>query len=114
MAKSAKKRVGSVAAKVKAISLHLGLNAVSPAHYGGWSGELNACEFDANDMAAIAKAGGMKPTVLLTKKATRANALAAVRSAAKQLKSGDLLFLTYSGHGGQIPDVTGEEEDKLE
>jgi hypothetical protein len=94
------------------MSVHLGLNSVSAAHYGGWSGELMACEFDANDMAALAKSRGIKPTVLLTKNATRAKSLAAIRLAARQLKSGDLFFLTYSGHGGQIPDVTGEEEDK--
>ena len=94
--------------------MHIGLNAVSAAHYEGWSGELEACEADANDMAAIAKTAGMTSTVLLTKKATRANALAAVRSASKTLQSGDLLFVTYSGHGGQIPDVTGEEDDKLD
>jgi hypothetical protein len=110
MAKTAK---GS-AAKAQSMSLHIGLNAVGSAHYGGWSGELNACEADAKDMAAIAKSSGMKSTVLLTKQATRARALAALRSASKQLKSGDLLFLTYSGHGGQIPDVTGEEDDKLD
>jgi hypothetical protein len=96
----------------KSVSLHLGLNSVSPAHYGGWSGELTACEFDANDMAAIARASRMKPTVLLTRRATRANALAAIRSASSSLKAGDLFFLTYSGHGGQVPDVTGEEQDK--
>jgi len=100
------------AAKRKAISLHIGLNAVSPDHYGGWSGELAACEFDASDMAAIAKAKGMRSTALLTKKGTRANALAGIRSAAKSLRSGDLFFLSYSGHGGQVPDVTGEEADK--
>ena len=33
--------------------------------------------------------GGMKSTVLLTKKGTRANVLAAIRDAAKQLKTGD-------------------------
>src|SRR5215212_10639420 len=98
----------------RALSIHIGLNAVSPAHYEGWSGELTACEFDAKDMAAVAKAAGMKPTVLLTKNATRQKVLTAIRAAAKQLKSGDLLFLTYSGHGGQIPDVTGEEDDKLD
>jgi hypothetical protein len=98
--------------RTKALSLHLGLNSVSAAHYGGWSGELLSCEFDANDMAAIAKASRMKPTVLLTRKSTRANALAALRAASTQLKDGDLFFLTYSGHGGQVPDVTGEEEDK--
>ena len=98
----------------RALSIHVGLNAVSPAHYEGWSGELAACEFDAKDMAAIAKAARMKPTILLTKNATRRKVLAAIRAAAKQLKSGDLLFLTYSGHGGQVPDVTGEEDDKLD
>ena len=37
--------------KATALSLHLGLNAVDPVHYGGWSGELAACERDATDMA---------------------------------------------------------------
>jgi hypothetical protein len=98
--------------RTRSLSVHIGLNAVSADHYGGWSGELMACEFDANDMAAIAQASGMKSTVLLTKRGTRANVLAAIRAASSQLKSGDLFFLTYSGHGGQVPDVTGEEEDK--
>ena len=99
-------------ARPRGLSLHLGLNSVSPAHYGGWTGDLTACEFDANDMAAIARSSHIKPTVLLTRRATRAATLAALRSAARTLKNGDLFFLTYSGHGGQIPDVTGEEQDK--
>jgi hypothetical protein len=98
----------------QAVSIHIGLNAVDPKHYGGWSGDLVACEFDANDMAAIAHAAGMTSTLLLTKEATRKNVLAAVRAASKTLKSGDLLFVSYSGHGGQIPDVSGEEDDKLD
>jgi hypothetical protein len=119
MAKSStsttRRRSGTAAAKgPKAQSIHIGLNAVDARHYGGWSGDLSACEFDAKDMAALAKAAGMTPTVLLTKTATRARAFAALRAAAKQLRSGDLLFLTYSGHGGQIPDVSGEEGDKLD
>jgi len=101
-----------VTAASKGVSLHMGLNAVSAAHYGGWSGDLAACEFDANDMAAIAKARGMKSTVMLTKKATRANFLAGIRAASKSLKSGDFFFLTYSGHGGQVPDTNGDEPDK--
>jgi hypothetical protein len=67
----------------KAVSIHIGLNAVDPKHYGGWSGDLLACEFDANDMAAIAHAAGMTSTLLLTNKATRAAV------------SGDLLFVSY-------------------
>ncbi len=96
----------------KGLSLHLGLNLVDPAHYGGWSGELAACEFDAADMAAIARSRGMKPTVLPTKKATRAAVLRALGDAARTLQAGDLFFLSYSGHGGQVPDASGEEADK--
>lgn len=110
MGKSAKKP----AKRAKAISLHLGLNSVSPAHYGGWTGDLNACEFDARDMEAIAKARGMAANVLLTKKATRTKVLAALRQAAGKLASGDLFFLSFSGHGGQIPDATGEEADAMD
>jgi hypothetical protein len=96
----------------KALSLHLGLNAVSGAAYEGWTGPLSACEFDARDMAALAKGQGMKPTVLITKKATRAALLAGMRAAAKALKAGDLFFLSYSGHGGQVPDTNKDEPDR--
>jgi len=96
----------------KALSLHLGLNAVSAAAYEGWDGPLAACEFDAKDMAAIARGKGIQATVLLTKKATRAATLAALRSAARALKAGDFFFLTYSGHGGQVPDTNRDEPDR--
>ena len=98
--------------KARAMSLHIGLNTVSASAYGGWTGPLASCEFDANDMAALARAQGIKATLLLTKKATRAKTLAGIRAAAKSLRAGDLFFLTYSGHGGQVPDVTGDEADK--
>ena len=96
----------------KAISLHIGLNTVYAADHGAWHGPLAACEFDAQDMAAIAQAKAMKSTVLRTKKATRTNVLASMRSAAKALKAGDLFFVSYSGHGGQVLDVSGDEPDK--
>jgi len=116
MAKKKKKspapRRRASAPKGRGLGVHIGLNAVDPAHYAGWSGPLNACEADAHDMADIAKKGGMKSTVLLTKKGTRAKALAGIRAAAKQLKRGDFFLLTYSGHGGQVDDVTGDEPDK--
>ncbi|MES2958690.1 MAG: caspase family protein [Pseudomonadota bacterium] len=98
--------------KPHALSLHIGLNLVDPKHYGGWSGPLAACEFDARDMLAIAKTRGMTPSVLLTKAATRKAVLAALRRAAAKLVKGDLFFLSYSGHGGQVADVSGDEPDK--
>jgi hypothetical protein len=108
----AKKSAVAGTTSPRALSLHIGLNAVNAADYGGWDGPLAACEFDANDMAAIAQAKAMKSTLLLTKKATRASVLASMRSAAKVLKAGDLFFMSYSGHGGQVPDVSGDEPDK--
>ena len=108
----AKRKKVEAKSNAKALSLHAGLNGVSAAAYGGWDGPLAACEFDANDMAAIAKSQGMKSTILLTKKATRANVLSGMRDAAKELKAGDFFLLTYSGHGGQVPDVSGDEPDK--
>ena len=94
--------------KAKAISMHIGLNLVDPKAYEGWSGPLAACEFDANDMAAIAKSQGMAATKLLTKAGTRKAVLAGIRAAAKALKKGDLFLLSYSGHGGQVADASGE------
>lgn len=109
-----KKATATRPKKRTGVSLHIGLNTVNPGDYSGWSGPLDACEFDANDLAALAKAQGIAPTVLLTKSATRAKTLAAIRAAAKRLKSGDFFLLSYSGHGGQVDDISGEEQDKLD
>jgi hypothetical protein len=97
------------------ISLHIGLNRVDPDQYEGWDGQLTACEADAADMAALAKKQGFKSsTLLLTKAATAEAVSTAILSAAKALKSGDLFFLTYSGHGGQVDDTNGDEKDRMD
>ena len=96
----------------KGIALTIGLNAVDPKHYAGWSGKLMACEADAKDMANIAKSKKFQVETLLTKEATRAKVIENVSKAAKDLKSGDLFMLSYSGHGGQLPDLNNEELDE--
>jgi metacaspase-1 len=94
------------------ISIHIGLNAVDPDHYQGWSGPLKGCENDANDMAAIAKKQGFDPIhMLLTQEATSQALLDAIDDAAANLQSGDILFLTNSSHGGQVPDTNNDETD---
>lgn len=95
----------------KAHALTIGLNAVDPKHYGGWSGELIACEADAKDMAAIAKSKKYTVKTLLTKAATRTAVRNEITKAAKALKGGDLFLLSYSGHGGQLPDLNNDEVD---
>jgi hypothetical protein len=92
-------------------SLHIGLNAVDPKEYSGWDGQLTACEFDANDMQALAKTQGFtKVTKRLTKRATRNRVLADIKAAAAKLKRNDIFFLTYSGHGGQVPNTGNDFE----
>lgn len=123
----------------KGISLHIGVNAVDPAGYPlmpvyqgwhqvvlsekynpvrfdcdfniGWEGPLQSCEIDAQDMFNIAKSQNFKATVLKTRKATAGNVENKIRSAAKQLKDGDIFFLSYAGHGAQVEDLTGDEDD---
>ncbi len=96
------------------MALTIGLNAVDPKHYAGWSGDLVACENDANDMAKIANSRNFQIKTLLTKDATRENVINEISEAAKVLKAGDIFMLSYSGHGGQVPDLNGDEVDDLD
>lgn len=98
----------------QAISIHIGLNEVDPKHYQGWNGKLVACEFDANDMENLARGRGFKTHKLLTKAATARAVTSALEAAAGELDGGDMLVLTYSGHGGQVPDANGDEQDRMD
>jgi metacaspase-1 len=98
----------------KGLSLHIGLNSVDPAKYSGWSGDLVACENDARSMQSICSARGFQAHTLLTQQATRAALLDALKDASQELQAGDTLVISYSGHGGQVPDVNGDEDDGLD
>lgn len=99
----------------KGISLHVGLNTVDKKAYTGYKiPDLVACEFDALDMAAIAIKQGFKVQTLLSASATYEAVTRAIASAAERLISGDFFLLTYSGHGGQVPDLNGDEGDRLD
>jgi subtilisin family serine protease len=99
----------------KGTSLHIGLNAVDPTHYSNWNGELNACENDAAFYKTIAeKSGFEKIRTLLTEDATSKNLFQFFDNAAKELNEGDILFVSYSGHGGSIPDLNRDEKDGMD
>ena len=97
---------------MNAISIHLGLNKVDPAHYGS-EARLYGCINDARDMGELATSTGFTPAPpLIDEGATVAKVKAAIRKAAAMLQAGDSLLVTYSGHGSQIPDANiGEELD---
>jgi metacaspase-1 len=92
-------------------SLHIGLNHVDPREYGGWDGELSGCINDANDMQAIAISQGFDAEQLIDGAATIEAVKDNLDAYAGELQAGDFLFLTYSGHGGQVPDQNGDEDD---
>jgi len=96
----------------KGYSLHIGLNKVDPKHYDGWDGELVACENDAHDMNDLAQSKGFSSRkILLTKQATRSAVINELTRLSKTLKKGDIFMLSYSGHGGQLPDLNNDEND---
>lgn len=95
----------------RGLALTIGLNFVDPRHYGGWDGELRACEADAEDMAAIADSQGFDVTTLMTKAATRDRVRSEISRAANALEAGDIFMLSYSGHGGQLRDRDDDESD---
>lgn len=94
-----------------AISLHVGLNLLDPAHYSGWDGALAGCENDAIAMERLARGQGFETRVLLTEAATRQAVIDEIMRAADALHPGDMFLFTMAGHGGRIPDWNGDEED---
>jgi len=60
-------------------------------------------------MERIAKAKGFDSTIMLSKEGTAEAVSEAIEKASRELAKGDLLFLTYSGHGGQVPDTNSDE-----
>jgi hypothetical protein len=96
----------------RGISLHIGVNRCNPDHYRGWEGPLKSCENDVETMQVIAKSRGFEASTLKTEQATRDAVKAAITGAARELSAGDFFLVSYSGHGGRVRDVTGEESDQ--
>lgn len=99
---------------MKGYSLHIGLNYVDPNHYGGWDGKLNACENDARDMQKIMHALGYSTSTLIRTQASRDNVINNIKELASIANSGDIVQISYSGHGSQLPDLNSDEPDALD
>ncbi len=93
-------------AKGKAV--HIGLNHIDRAHYGT-DGELYGCHNDAHDMQKLARKLRYKTKVLLDDAATVDGVKSELHRGGAELRPGDTFLLTYSGHGGQVPDTNGDE-----
>ena len=99
----------------KGISIHIGLNNVSKKHYGSKVTPLDTCEQDAMDMESISRSQNFKSSfLLLSENATREAVKSSIVLASEELVYGDILLLTYSGHGGFVLDRSGDESDRLD
>lgn len=96
----------------RGISLHIGVNRTNPEHYPGWDEPLKSPEKDVDTMVALASSRGFETSQLKSEQATRRAVIEAFTKAASELSSGDFFLVTYSGHGGRVRDVTGDEADQ--
>ena len=88
-------------------------------NYTGQEGELSGCHNDIKHVAQyLQKVHGFKKqdmTVLLDngkcEAPTFANIMMTLERVARESQPGDTVWLHYSGHGGRLPDDSGDEED---
>ena len=92
------------------MSLHVGVNIVDTSHYDPGPAELDSCVNDAKAMLKIAERLGYSGSVLANEDATVANISAGIRAAAGALFPGDVFLFSFSGHGGQIPNTSSDDE----
>ena len=93
------------------ISIHIGLNYVDPNRYEGWDGKLLGAEYDAIDMARIADAKDYHYKTLLREEATYSNVKYEIERVTSDLKAGDIFLLSFSGHGGLMPNLNDDQEE---
>lgn len=95
-------------------SLHWGINEYDPRVYGN-KASLNGCVNDALHMDNLAFELGYKErTVLLDRSATLDRVREQLKKLAADSKPGDSVLISYSGHGTQVRDYSGEESDGLD
>jgi len=88
-------------------------------NYEGQQGQLSGCHNDANNIKRylIGKQGFKENDMLILMddgrhhSPTRKNILEAFDRIVEYSKSGDVVFIHYSGHGGRVRDTSGDEAD---
>ncbi len=95
----------------KAYALHIGVSTVDQEHYMHLLSELPCCIDDAKKMHGISKALKYnRKKLLLDDKATVPNVIKTLRQYQGLAEPGDLVVITYSGHGSYVEDLDGDEE----
>ncbi|MFN2437705.1 MAG: caspase family protein, partial [Chitinophagaceae bacterium] len=95
----------------KGYSLHVGLNNADPAHYPGMP-VLKAAVNDAKFWKKFAGLEGYISKSLHDEEATAEAVKKQLADYAKKMEAGDILMLTYAGHGGDMPNEKPAGLDK--
>jgi metacaspase-1 len=90
-------------------ALCIGIN-----NYPGTSNDLQGCVNDANDWSALLTSLGFETSLMLDSQATRQNIKAGLGSLIASAGENDVIVFTYSGHGTQVIDVSGDEGDSYD
>ena len=90
-------------------ALCIGIN-----NYPGTHMDLAGCVNDANDWAAELTARGFTVIKLLDAQATKAAMVEGFKSIIGGASSGDVVLISFSGHGTYVPDLNGDEVDGLD
>lgn len=111
--KSAAKRPGArPVSGAEARALVVSLTEVDSRKYDGWDGKNGCygCGIDAARISETLRRTGFQITALANEKATARAVLKGLQEAAATAKAGDTFFFYFSGHGGQMPDASGDED----
>ena len=90
-------------------ALCIGIN-----NYPGTQMDLAGCVNDAKAWADTLRSRGFSVETLVDAQATKAAMLAGFKAVIGAAKSGDVVAITFSGHGTYVPDLNGDEVDGLD
>jgi hypothetical protein len=97
----------------KAIALLVGLLKVDSNYCHDDRREgIAGCVVDADNMQSLLNQKRFVITKLLNEQATTESILKTINDAASRLVDGDLFVFFFVGHGDQVPDKNGDENDK--
>ena len=96
------------------VAICIGLTFVDPASYGGWDGACPGCDVDARSFYNLFVSKGFTSRMMMNSEATWKNVRHAIMDAVRDLNTNDLVVISMSGHGGQLPDDNGDEADGID
>jgi hypothetical protein len=79
--------------------------------YPGTGSDLSGCVNDAKDWKAALEQRGFATQLLLDKRAIKEAMHQGIQRLVREARSGDVVVITYSGHGSWIPDLDSDEPD---